>query len=251
MKRRILVGIPTLDNVYWKFFLHTTTLVAKLARQYEVDLCTINRTAIDRAREITVDAALAKDADWILFIDDDTILPMETVDLLSETLEADDSRISVSGICYQRGYPWWPMIYKYEDFDWEKGRLHNQLIPPFPKTPFRISCNGMGVCLLRVKHLSEIPTPRFGRFGSGTEDFFFYNKVRTTGYEVWCDPRVRAVHLGEPLEVNEDLAEMARTEDVKETARLNPPSKGKNVLEPSYDSDDLAYGRGKKLEVEI
>ncbi len=214
---KLMIGIPVLDNVSWSFFLHTSCLIGKLAKKHEIELCFVNRSAIDRAREITVQDALARDCDYILFIDDDTIIPFSTVELLLPLLKNNDKAICASGFCYQRGYSYFPMVYRYKDFEWGKGES-SQLLEPFPKEPFRISATGMGVSLIKVKLLKEIDkddAPCFGRDGAGTEDFYFFKKCWKKKFETWLNPNVEATHLGPPELINSETARYLRTRDHK------------------------------------
>ncbi len=214
--KSILVGIPVLDNIGWKFFLWTTTLVAKLAKTYRTEFCLINRAAIDRARQMIVETAITKECDRLLFIDDDTILPLDVVERLNLILEADlEKRVSASGICYQRGHPYFPMLYRWKDFKWgltDDGSC--QIYKPFPAKPFRVSANGMGISLLNVpllKVIQEKQKPCFDRVGPGTEDFVFYEKAHRCGFESWADARIEGIHLGDPVEISSHNADGYRS----------------------------------------
>jgi len=195
---KLLIGIPVLDNVNWRFFLYTTTQVARLAKEYDIAFCTPNRCSIDRARQMCVEAAFKEEADYLLFIDDDTILPLNAAKTLLPLLEPEDV-ISASGVSFQRGYPYMPMVYRFKDFDFSDRTTANQLVPPFPLEPFEVSANGMGVSLLKVKLLKEIPEPCFGRDGPGTEDFYFYRKASEKKFKSLVHPDVTALHMGEPM----------------------------------------------------
>jgi GT2 family glycosyltransferase len=229
---RIVVGIPVLDNVHWKFFLHTTTLVGKLAKKYDVHLCMANRCAIDRARQIVVDTAFGLNADRILFIDDDTIVPLDTVECLEPLFEEDDV-IASSGFCYQRGYPYHPMVYQYKDLEWGNAGHSNQLVEPFPEKPFEVSAVGMGICLLNVLLMRQIEGDCFSRDSNGTEDFYFFHKAQKAGFRTMCDPKVEAIHIGMNQMVSSENAKRLRVED------------GINFL-PQEQT-----GRGMKAEVKI
>lgn len=204
---KIMIGIPTLDNVHWEFFLHTTPILARLRLDHEVVLCCINRCSIDRARQMVVENAFAQKADRVLFIDDDTLIPADTFERLNNLLEGEKV-LSASGVSYQRGYPYWPMVYKYQDFDWKNSTpdYHSHQVVEMPNEPFQVSCNGMGVSLLDVGLMKEVAEPCFSRNGMGTEDFYFYQKVFVAGYEAWVDPSVQATHMGEREKVNEHNA---------------------------------------------
>jgi hypothetical protein len=212
---KLCVGIPVLDNVSWLFFLHTSALIGHLARRYELELCYVNRAAIDRARQMTVEAAISKECDRLLFIDDDTLIPKDTVERLEPLLAPDDS-IAASGFCYQRGYKYMPMVYRYEDLVFGKGDC--QLLAPWPEKPFQVSAVGMGISLLKVSLLKQIQKknpPCFGREGIGTEDFYFFSKAAKLGFTTWVDPTLEATHMGNPVLVNSSNVDELRTSDFK------------------------------------
>lgn len=225
---KVMVGIPTLDNVHWEFFLHTTPIIAKLRLKHEVILCCVNRCSIDRARQMTVESAFSGDIDRLLFIDDDTLIPTSTFNKLNSLLD-NEKILSASGVSYQRGYPYWPMAYKYEDFDWASEKTHNQShqIIAMPDKPFRVSCNGMGVSLLDVNKMRDIENPCFSRLGPGTEDFYFYSKVWKAGYEAWIDPSVQAVHLGDRVKVDKFNVDELRGVSIR---KMHDESSGRSVL---------------------
>ena len=215
---KLMIGIPTLDVVSWQFFLHTSCLVGKVAKKFgTVELCYVNRTAIDRARQITVEDAIRKECDYLLFIDDDTIVPFDAVEKLQKILDEEENRIAATGFCYQRGYKYMPMIYRYEDLVWGKGHSH-QLLEPFPNEPFQINAAGMGISLLKVSLLRKIEkemSPCFGRDGGGTEDFYFFQKADVMKFTSWCDPSVEGTHLGPPQWINSETVKELRERDHK------------------------------------
>ncbi len=208
-----MLGIPVLDNVSWPFFLYTSALVGKLAKKYSLELCYVNRAAIDRAREITVTDAIQRDCDRILFVDDDTLIPFDTVERLEPLLEREDAVVA-SGFCYQRGYRYLPMVYRYEGLEWGKGS--SQLIEPFPEEPFQVNCVGMGISLLKVSLLKKLEKKLgdcFGRDGPGTEDFYFFSKAAKMGYTTWVHPKVEATHMGNPVWINSSNATELRRKE--------------------------------------
>jgi len=209
------IGIPCLDNVNHSFFLWTSHLIGKWARKWELALLYPNRMAIDRARVHCAEAAQQQGCDYLLFIDDDTLVPEQTPEVLIDVLLRAENIISATGVCYQRGWPYMPMIYKFpENFgngNNEFDPRSNQVIPPFPDKPFRVDCNGLGIAMLKVSLLEGIKKPWFGTSkGQSTEDFYFYDKVAEAGFEAWCDPSLGATHLGDRVEVTPQNVEGLR-----------------------------------------
>ena len=211
---KLMIGIPVLDNVNHMFFLHTAALIGKMSRVHEIELMCPNRCAIDRARQFIVEAAIAKECDRLLFIDDDTLVPIETtVPVLEELLGNHENAIAASGFCYQRGYKYLPMVYRYEDLEWGKGNA--QLIAPWPEEPFQVNAVGMGICLLDVKKLKVVEEklkPCFSREGLGTEDFYFFEKAHKCGFETWLTPKLEASHIGDSQIVNSSNADTLRSQ---------------------------------------
>ena len=209
------IGIPCLDNVNHSFFLWTSHLIGKWARKRELALLYPNRMAIDRAREYCAKSAQQQGCDYLLFIDDDTLVPEQTPEVLIDVLLRAENIISATGVCYQRSWPYLPMIYKFpkdkDKVDSGYDPRSNQLIPPFPDKPFRIDCNGLGIAMLKVSLLEGIKKPWFGRSDKyGTEDFYFYDKAAEAGLEAWCDPSLGATHLGDRVEVTPQNVEGLR-----------------------------------------
>lgn len=223
---KLMIGIPVLDNVSWPFFLYTSSLIGKLSKKYEVILSFPNRCAIDRAREIIVTDAIRMECDRLLFIDDDTIIPVDTVDKLNPLLDREDA-VCASGFCCQRGYKYFPMVYRYEDLEWGKGQP--QLLAPFPSEPFQVSCVGMGISLLKVsllKKLQEKLGDCFNRDGAGTEDFYFFKKAYEMKYTTWVHPQLEATHFGNPLWINMANAEELRIRDHQQLIKFLPTEPG-------------------------
>ncbi len=224
---KLMIGIPVLDNVSWPFFLYTSALIGRLARKHELELCYVNRAAIDRAREITVTDAIAKGCDYILFIDDDTIIPPNTIELLEPLLEREDA-VCASGFCYQRGWKYMPMVYRYDNLEWGKGEA--QLLEPFPEEPFQVSATGMGISLLKVSLLKKLEDKLgdcFNRDGGGTEDFYFFRKAHDMGYTTWVHPDLEATHLGYPVCINSKTVVDLRTQDFRSLYPLPEESGGR------------------------
>lgn len=209
---KICIGIPVLDNVDYRFFLATSANIGVWSRKHKLFLDTPNRCAIDRAREIIVRDAIEAKCDYILFIDDDTLLPEDTLDQLLPIFEKDESIIAVSGFCFQRGYKYMPMVYKYER---QFGIGSCQMIDPWPEEPFEVHAVGMGVCMLKVDLLAKISEPCFGRDGPGTEDFYFFRKAHQAGYKTYVNPKVEAIHIGERILVGSKNVNDLRRADHK------------------------------------
>lgn len=73
---------------------------------------------------------------------------------------------------------------------------------PFPTELFQAHSIGSGCQLITVDALRRIPKPWFalkwGEHGQleQADDLWFCNQARSVGIETWCDPTIKAEHLG-------------------------------------------------------
>jgi hypothetical protein len=78
-----------------------------------------------------------------------------------------------------------------------------KLIPgTLPDEPFRVGAVATGLMAINLKRLTQCMAPPFFAYGTlGTrfvgEDIAFAQRATTAGLEVWCDPTVSVLHMGE------------------------------------------------------
>ena len=111
---KILIGINNLTSVSQLAYANHCQFWFRLGRNlgadYQFGLCNPRRMSIDRMRNFAGKAAIELNFDYLLFIDDDVLLPFNAVQRL---IEADKDIIA--GVTYIRGYPYHPMIFNFID----------------------------------------------------------------------------------------------------------------------------------------
>lgn len=151
-------------------------------------------------RETLVDKFLETDADYLFFLDDDTIPMLDAIEKLllmdkdiatGITWGKRADEINKPMIGYQNpinGAPQWDTNWVWPDI-------------------FQIDVCGLSCCLIKRKILESLDKPRFlwnwkyrHKDGGVTEvyqgeDIFFCIKAREAGFEVWCNSDVRCQHF--------------------------------------------------------
>jgi hypothetical protein len=146
-KPRVCVGVPVYgpqDSIWWNQFAQH---MAELHNSVEVvDIVVAGSMATDHNRNIIVDEFLKKDAEWLFWIDADTVVPIGALQRLLSS-----GRTLVSGLYFGKNPPHPPIAYYiynggYTPIDkqrhWEKG----ELIP--------VDATGMG-CILTHRSVFE------------------------------------------------------------------------------------------------
>lgn len=148
--------------------------------------------AYQRAVELILDNPVLKKFKYLLTLEEDNIPPSDGLLKLYENI---DKYAVVAGLYYTKGEGGQPMIYGDP-----KGLL--TFNPQVPRVNTVQECNGtgMGFTLFDMKLFKDkkIPKPWFktvqevGRVG--TQDLYFMGKVRSAGYKIASDNRVKVGH---------------------------------------------------------
>lgn len=191
---KILVGINTLTDVQQMAYSNHAQFFYRLGqlmwdrREYQVILNTPRRMSIDNMRNMSAKVALDNECDWLIFIDDDVLLPPDAF----EKLMFDDADFDcAAGVTLVRGYPYAPMI-----FDWK--REHSHFVWDYQSKANEkglIFCDALGCSFtaIRVEMLKKLKEndpdiPFFKTTNYCTEDVFFFKRLR----DVYPEARICA-----------------------------------------------------------
>ncbi len=175
-RTKILVGVNTLTSVDQAVYANHCQFWFRLGRSYQdydFAFYTPRRASIDRMRNEIAKLAVINKFDYLLFIDDDVIIP---IDGLAKLIKADAD--IAAGWTVIRGWPFENMFFKY--IDEEKKQLS------YGKEPFTLNeaglldvdAVGFSFCLLKVEHMKKIPPPFFVTGPFNTEDVYYCIKAR-------------------------------------------------------------------------
>lgn len=223
---KVGVCIPHGGLVDPLLYRHILQLQEKLGEGYSFVYTEVEMASLAKARNMMVEASLEHGCDYILFVDDDVILP-DNADLLF-SYDAD----IVSGLYIARQPPHTPQVYikasnpehggKYwpyvsyprnELFECDAVGAGCLLVKAavFRKLRERwedmrvnaleaaVKLNGSDTDLKAVAHLGAQLSPWFEFLDARGEDFYFCERAREAGYRILADSRVKCQHAGRIL----------------------------------------------------
>lgn len=195
---KILIGINTLTSVDQPVYANHMQFFFRLGRHFDESttfaIMTPRRLSIDRMRNMCAKLALEADYDYIMFIDDDVIVP---IDCLKKMLAADKDIIA--GHTIIRGYPFNSMIFKHPTpEDIQKLDYLNKWKPEDldEKGLLNVDAVGFSLCLIKVSLLKKLHAPFFVTGTNHTEDIYFCMKARQFVPEtsIFVDPSIETMH---------------------------------------------------------
>ena len=199
---KILIAVNTLTAVDQLAYLNHCQMWYRFGRSYpehEFAFCAPRRMSIDNMRNFAGKTAVESDFDYLLFLDDDVLTPIQqNTEWLRRLINADKDIIA--GVTLIRGYPYHPMI-----FDFIKRQLDSMTTHHVDDYKEKadadgfLQCDAIGfsLCLIKVSVLRKISKPFFITGLNHTEDVYFCNKARKEipGCQVWVDTRCETAHI--------------------------------------------------------
>ena len=195
---KIVVGINSLVATSQPAYSNHIQFFYRLGRSYkniEITLVNPARMSIDRMRNMAAEVALKWEADFLLFLDDDVLVPFTGLAFL---LDADAD--IVAGDVLIRGYPFPHMFFKYND---KKELLAVTELTDGDPGPIDVDAVGFSFCLIKTGLLKEIPKPFFLTGPRNTEDIYFCLKCKLTKPDttIMVDTRVSCGHMLNPYPI--------------------------------------------------
>jgi len=201
---KTLIGVNILTSIQSQPYVNHMQFWYRLGRQYPEDqffFMTPPRMSIDRMRNESAKIALDQECDYLMFIDDDVLVPITAYRDLVEmmTLGYDVA----AGVVIIRGYPYDVMLFKEE---YKNGRLglprFNDYKEHINDDGFSVNCGAVGFScvLISVSLLKKIKPPYFVTGTRNTEDIYFCikAKVQVPGVKIGATLKVNCGHLGVP-----------------------------------------------------
>lgn len=135
----------------------------------------------------------------LLWLDDDHVFNPDMALYLAQYSKLD----MVSALYYKRTEKPVPVVYTREGVEEiEDELIHNTIVIP-PNTLFECDAVGFGAMLMRRDVLDRVPEPWFTFDNKGGEDISFCVQAKKHGIRVWCDPRYKLGHIGDPQIITE------------------------------------------------
>lgn len=192
---KLLIAVPTLDFLHFEFVQSLTNLILFLKNErVNFDVKFISGTLVYVARDKLACHAINNDFTHVLWLDSDMVFQPT---ILSDLMLCEKE--FVSGIYHSRRKPYISCVFK--------KVVPIERFTEYPLEPFRVAGCGFGCVLTSVDLLREVqmhyktcflPTAGFG------EDLAFCVRAQDLGHEIWCEPTVRAGHVGHIVIYPED-----------------------------------------------
>jgi len=199
---KILIAVNTLTAVDQLAYLNHNQMWYRLGRSYpehDFAICAPRRMSIDNMRNFAGKHAVESDFDYLLFLDDDVLTPVQVnPNWLRRMIDYDKD--VVAGVTMIRGYPYHPMIFSF--IKRQFNSLDTHFIDNYKELANEagfLQCDAIGfsLCLIKVAVLRKISKPFFITGVNHTEDVYFCNKMRSEipGSQVWVDTRCETAHI--------------------------------------------------------
>lgn len=176
-RKKIVVGVNSLTEAQYPAYSNHCQMWFRFGRSYaEFDFIFVNpsRMSIDRMRNMAAKTALECEADYLLFVDDDVLVP---IDGLAKLLRCEAD--AAAGKAVIRGYPFDWMIFS-KVGDESKGEPTG--LNAYKELPdegiLEIGASGFCFTLLKVDLFRAMKPPYFVTGVSWTEDIYFFIKAK-------------------------------------------------------------------------
>lgn len=149
----------------------------------------------DQARNMAAKAMLEKGFTWLFFLDDDVIVPQDTLQRL-----IGRERDIVSGLYSRRQEPIMPVAMRKmpdKTNEFVTDFTHGDIVP--------VDMVGAGALLIHRRVFERVPKPWFEWTMDRedvppderrSEDFDFCAKAKNAGFQIWLDTSVQCLHAG-------------------------------------------------------
>lgn len=206
---KTLLAVNTLTSVGSQAYASHLNLAFRMAKS-EDEFLLFNgwRMSIDRFRNEAGKIALQQECDYLMFLDDDVLVPKDTY----SRLKARDLDI-ITPVVYIRGYPFKPMFFK--EFpvgdslaldhysEWKEAETQDGLL--------KVAAVGFSCCLIKCDLLRRTPPAWFVTGTNHTEDVYFCMKVRQCMTPtIGVDTTLQAGHMLDPEFVADQTVEHLR-----------------------------------------
>jgi hypothetical protein len=152
-------------------------------KNMELDIATIDCTYIHQGRERAVEKALAKEADYLFFLDTDMVVPADTV---SRMLAYHKPVIGVNYASRRSPFKSTVKLLGLSEGEIPKDQL------------FECHAVGAGAMLINMDIFKSMKRPWFWfNYEPWTgEDVYFCEKARSLGFSIFCDSSIKVGHIG-------------------------------------------------------
>ena len=206
---KVLIAIPCMDQIAAPFAQSLATLDKGTDQSY---ISMIIGSLIYESRNNFAKQAIKLQADAVLWLDSDMIIPPDAMTKLSAHLES--GKDFVTGLYFRRRSPFTPVLFKRLLLTKEQGEHENY--NDYPKdSVFEVEGCGFGCVMTRTSMLEDVMLnygTAFEPMNNLGEDLAFSARARELGYRIYCDSTIKCGHIGQ-IVVDEKVFESSIREE--------------------------------------
>ncbi|MDO8515209.1 MAG: hypothetical protein Q7S14_01790 [bacterium] len=194
---KVVIGIPSRGMLSTHFL--PPLLKQSMPINIFVEYCFVIGKEVGLARNELVEKSLKLNADYLLFIDDDVIIPQDAVARLINLV--DEGRDIVAGVYYSKQIPPQPLIFKGIGTgcfsNWKVGEILEN-----------VSGVGMGLTIIKTDVFRKLKRPWFKTINSTKfvskegnivsfgidEALYFCYKALSCGFRISVDTSIQGIH---------------------------------------------------------
>jgi hypothetical protein len=195
---KILLALPTAGNPAGPFLESLATLELPQTTT-SFDRLTITGNFIPGQREVAARRAVAMNADVLIMLDDDMVIPPLAIAQIADALMADDALAIVGALYYSRDG-----IRPMAADRWDSRDTTSATTPPFSDGVSYVDAVGFGCVAIRVPALRSLQPPYFNtqvyveeraaRVRICNEDYLLCERLRHAGFRVGLHAQARCKH---------------------------------------------------------
>lgn len=193
----LTIGIPTQWGL-WRAQMGLSLCRAIVSTPGEITLSPQNGPYLALNREASMRDAIIAKSDYLIFVDTDMVFPADAFTRLIA-----HGKDVIGANYYEKRLPLVtnvkPIGPNGEMAD--DGKLGTMTMP---HEPFQCAGLGAGLLAIRVARVQECMAPPYFAFADHRgemmgEDLAFCGRARRAGLQVWCDPTIPVLHVGDYL----------------------------------------------------
>ena len=194
---KTLIAVPCMQTVPTRFL----RCLEAMHRTPDTYTVITECTLIHDARNEIASVAILRNLDAVLWIDSDMTFEPDTMLRLSEHIAAGHNMVCAP--YWKRVLPTEPVLYRRQER--RTDPVHGEYIKPIPyllyphDRLFEVDACGFGLVMTSVPLLKAVWDqygPPFSYYLNLGEDLSFCWRVREMGQKIWCDPAIKAGHIG-------------------------------------------------------
>ena len=208
--KKIVIGIPHTGQFNSDVVM---SLLNLNQGQYNINIQLLKSSILYISREYLAKAALQTNADYLMFIDSDQIIPKDAIIKMASYL--DNGEDIVTTLIFRKDPPFQPCVFSHQEelpnrqIALKFYDINNQDL----SKPFYVESCGFGCIMMKTKIFTTIPQPWFLPRPYTGEDISFMWEARKKGYKVLCDPTIKIGHIGFKNYTREDYLKVIEEEN--------------------------------------